>query len=272
MITLLKHELLRTRAMLALVGGVAVLVAVVGALFAATGWPALAPFGLVLAMGAIFAVVPAAQILLAVVYWQSSYGRMGYLTQTLPVRGSSIYWAKIVWAWLVSLAGAALSVGLVLAVSPLLARGVAVERGDLFRPLREGWALLTEMAPAWAVVAMVVLLVALVLIWPAQYFFAASIGSEAPLNRLGVGGPILVWLGVYFVTQVLTFVSFAAVPLAVGVEGDQLGIVRFDLFAEMVAGSSADVMPIGFLPALLLSTLVCLGWTARSWNRRVSLV
>jgi hypothetical protein len=272
MITLLKHEVVQTRGMLALDALVASLVAVAGALLAATGWPALAPVGMLLAAGAVFGLVPAAQVLLVVAYWRSSYGRTGYLTQTFPVKGSTVYWAKAAWAGAVSVAGVALSVGLALAVLPLLAQGVGADRGDLLAPLREGWALLLEMAPAWGVVAAVVLLVALVLVWPAQYFFAASIGSQAPLNRLGVGGPVLVWLGVYVATQVLTFVSFAAVPLAVAAEDGRLGIVRFDLFAEMVSGSSAGVMPIGFLPALLLSALVCVGWTVRSWNRRVSLV
>ncbi|GAA1994833.1 hypothetical protein GCM10009718_36010 [Isoptericola halotolerans] len=272
MITLLKHEVVQTRAMLGLVGLVALLVTAVGALFAATGWPALAPFGLVLVVAAAFGLVPAAQIVLAVAYWRSGYGRMGHLTHTFPVRGSTIYWAKTVWAWAVSLLGVALSVGLVLAASPLLARGLGTDRGDLFRPLREGWALLAEMAPVWGIAAAAAALVVLVLIWPVQYFFAASVGSQAPLNRLGVGGPVIVWFGVYFVTQVLTFVSFAAVPFAVGSDGERLAIVRFDLFAEMMAGTSAEVMPIGFLPSLLLITVVCIGWTVHSWNRRVSLV
>ncbi len=272
MITLLRHELVLTRAMLGVVGGAAVLVAAVGALFAATGWPVLAPVGTMLTVGAVFAVVPAAQIVLAVAYWQSSYGRRGYLTQTLPVRGSSIYWAKTVWAWLVSLAGIALSLGIALAVSPLVGTGDGTGRGDLFRPLREGWARLVEMAPAWGVVAIVVAVVSLVLIWPVQYFFAASIGSQAPLNRLGVGGPVVVWVGVYLVTQVATFASFALVPLAIGVDDGRLSIVRFAVFVEMVAGTPADVMPIGFLPALLLVALVCVVWSVRSWNRRVSLV
>jgi hypothetical protein len=272
MILLLKHELLRTRAMLGIVAGAAVLVAAAGALFAATGWPVLAPLGTLLVVGAVFGLVPAAQIVLAVAYWRSGYGREGYLTQTLPVRGSAIYWSKTLWAWLVSLVGVALGVGMALAVSPLLARGAGTAWADVLRGLRQSWGMLTEMAPGWAVVAVALALVALVLIWPVQYFFAASIGSQAPLNRLGVGGPVLVWLGVYFVTQVVTFASFAAVPLAVGVDGGRLSVVRFDLFAEMVAGSPADVMPIGFLPALLLVALLCIGWTVRSWNRRVSLV
>lgn len=274
MIKLLKHEFIQTRDLLALVAGVALLVAVTGTLLAATGWPVLAEIGLAAGLVAIIGLVPAAQIMLTVAYWRSSYGRTASLTQTLPVKGSTLYWAKMLWTWLVSLAGAVLSVGILLAGSPLVARGAGAQPDAVLTAFREGWATLNAVAPPWAVVMAAAVMVTMILIWPTQYFFAASIGNQAPLNRMGVGGPVLVWLGLYLVVQVLTFASFALVPLAVGITDDGLGIVRFDLFAEMAAGSggAADVMPIGFLPALFLVTLVCIGWTVRSWNRRVSLV
>ena len=274
MITLLKHEFLRTRNMLALVAGVAVLLALAGTLLAATGAPVLASVGLIAGLAAVFGLVPAAQLALAVAYWRSSYGRTGYLTQTLPVKGSTIYWAKMVWAWLVSLVGAALSIGIVLAAAPVAARGVGGEPGSVLTTLREAWAMLTAVTGPGGVVAVLAAMAVMVLIWPTQYFFAASIGSQAPLNRMGVAGPVVVWLGLYVVTQVVTFGSFAAIPLAVGMTGDQLGFVQFNLFEEMTAGvtTSAEVMPVGFLPALLLVTVICLVWSVRSWNRRVSLV
>lgn len=274
MIMLLKHEFLRTRNMLALVAGVAVLVALAGTLLAATGWPGLTPLGLAAGVAAVVGLVPATQLALAVAYWRSSYGRTGYLTQTLPVKSSTIYWAKMLWAWLVSLVGAAISLGIALAASPLVARGAGAEPGSVLSSLREGWAALYDVAGAGGVAAAIAALVLLILVWPTQYFFAASIGSQAPLNRMGVGGPVVVWLGLYVATQVLTFASFAAVPLAVGMDGGRLALVRFNLFEEMTVGvnASADVMPVGFFPALLLVTVVCLGWSVRSWNRRVSLV
>lgn len=274
MIMLLKHEFLRTRNMLALVAGMAVLVALAGTLLSATGWPGLTQVGLAAAVAAVIGLVPASQLALAVTYWRSSYGRTGYLTQTLPVKGSTIYWAKMLWAWLVSVVGAAISVALALAAVPLVARGAGADPGSVLTTLREGWATLYEIAGAAGVAAAIAALVLLILIWPTQYFFAASIGSQAPLNRMGVAGPVVVWLGLYVITQVLTFASFAAVPLAVGMDGGRLGIVRFNLFEEMTVGvnASADVMPVGFFPALLLATVVCLIWSVRSWNRRVSLV
>ncbi|HIZ37006.1 MAG TPA: hypothetical protein H9815_14630 [Candidatus Ruania gallistercoris] len=274
MIMLLKHEFLRTKGMLAVVAGAAFLLALAGTLLAATGVPVLASVGLVVALAAVLGLVPAAQLALAVAYWRSSYGRTGYLTQTLPVRGSTIFWAKTIWAWMVSLVGAGLSVAMVLAAAPLVTRGIGAEPGSVLTTLQEGWATLNEVTGTWGVVAALAAMALMILIWPTHYFFAASIGSQAPLNRMGVAGPVVVWLGLYVATQVVTFGSFAAIPVAVGMTGDQLGFVRFQLFEEMTAGvnTSAEVMPVGFLPALLLVTVVCLVWSVRSWNRRVSLV
>lgn len=274
MITLLKHEFLHTRFPLALVAGIAILLAIAGTLLAMTGLPGIAAIGMVMTVVTMVAFVPATQVMLAVVYWRSSYGRMGYLTQTLPVKGARIYWAKMLWAWLVSLVAALLTAGILLSSAPLMAGGAGARPGSILTALREGWARLNELAPGWGVALAVAAIVALILIWPAQYFFAASIGSQAPINRLGVAGPVLVWVGVYLAAQLLIFLSFAAVPLAIGMDGGRFGLVRFDLFAEMSAGSDAapDVMPVGFFPALLLLTVVCIAWSVRSWNRKVSLV
>lgn len=274
MFTLLKHEFLRTRDMLALVAGVAVLLALAGTLLVATGVPILASVGLVAGLAVVFGLVPAAQLMLTVTYWRSSYGRTGYLTQTLPLRGSTIYWSKLLWAWLVSLVAAALSVGMVLAAAPVVSGATGGQTDALFTTLRQGWAQLGELAPGWGVPSALAAFVVMILIWPTQYFFAASIGSQSPLNRLGIGGPVLVWLGLYLAVQVITFASFAVVPLAIGMDGDRLGVVPFNLFAEIAAGTSntAEVMPVGFLPGLLAVSAVCIAWSVRSWNRRVSLV
>lgn len=273
MTTLLKHEFLRTRGLLGLVGGIAVLVGASGILLALTGWPLLSTLGVLVVLVVTFGLVPAVQIVLTVDFWRSSFGRTGYLTHTLPRRGGTIFWAKLVWAWLASLAAAAVAVGLFLLALPAATRGMGGSVGDAYASLRDAWVGFTEIAPTWAVVAAVLSTLAMILIWPVQYYFAASVGSQAPMNRLGVGGPVLVGLGIYVATQVLVFLSFAAVPLAVGMEGGRLGLVPFDLFAEMAKGNdSADVMPIGFLPALLVVSVVATAWSVRSWNRRVSLL
>lgn len=54
----------------------------------------------------------------------------------------------------------------------------------------------------------------------------------------------------------------------------QLGMVRWTVFAEMAARSDGpdDIMPIGFVPVMLLVTLVCLAQAVHPWTSRVSAV
>lgn len=270
--TVLKHEVIRTRAMLGLAAGVALLLALAGTALAATGWPVLAQLGLVLLLGVVFGLLPACQLLLAVDYWRSSYGRTGYLTHTLPLPGPTLYWGKIVWAWLVSVATTLVSVGVAVASSGVLSARDGATMESPAAVLREAWTALADVTSGWDMATIVVLALTYVLMAPTQYFFAGSVGSEAPMNRLGVGGPVLVWLGLYLAIQLLTFVSFAVVPLGVGLTDGQLSLVPFRMFDEIAAGSSPDVMPVGFVPTLLLVSAACVVWTVRSWKRRVSLV
>jgi len=56
--------------------------------------------------------------------------------------------------------------------------------------------------------------------------------------------------------------------------GGSLAVVGFGTnFADAFAGEgNDDVMPLGFLPVLVLVAAVCLWRTHYSWNRKVSLV
>lgn len=104
--TLIKHELIRTKAMLLVIAAAATLSAVFGSLIAATQWPLFAQLGAVLAFIATAGLVPVIQLALAVDYWKTGYRRIGYFTQTLPVKSSTIFWAKLAWACLVSIVSA----------------------------------------------------------------------------------------------------------------------------------------------------------------------
>ena len=104
--TLLKHEWLRTRGALGMYFGITVLVGLLGSLLGASGWSVLSVLGLLLAFLAVLVLVPGVQLLLVADYWRSGYGRTGYFTQSIPVRGATIFRAKLLWAVLVSLAAA----------------------------------------------------------------------------------------------------------------------------------------------------------------------
>lgn len=272
--TLIAHEWKRTRTLLLTATGIAVLVTAVGALASATGWSVVSLLGSLLAVAVTALYVPAVHVLLAVDYWLSSYARTGCFTQTLPVRGGTLFGAKLLFGFGVTVVG--LLITLVLAA--IAWAGQAIMAGENANPFAAAGQLWTQISDA-ASPAVIGVAIAFLLFsygaWLVQLYFSVSIGSEARFNRLGLAGPILVFIGLYVVMQILLFVSILTVPLGIGPVAGGLGIIRIDLLGEVLsdpAASGGDVMPLGFVPPLVLITGYCLWRTVRSWNRKVALV
>lgn len=272
--TLLTHEWLRTRGALGTTLGVIALVGVLGGLLGAAGWPLLSQLGLALGMLAAVVAVPAVQLTLAADYWRTGYGRTGYFTHAIPVRGSVIFWTKLMWAMVASLAALVLTAGLA-----LLTWWAAARQSGLTSPsysvLSDAWTTVTTAAPAWMIAAGVLVTLGSFLIWPVYYYFSVSVGHERRLAALGAGGPVVVFVLVYVVTQLLSLMAMIALPFGISMgAGGSLEFVRFDMIGELAAGAAAsdDVMPVGFLAASVVLVVFCLWRTARSWNHRVALV
>lgn len=269
--TLLKHEWLRTRGALGMYFGITVLVGLLGSLLGASGWSVLSVLGLLLAFLAVFVLVPGVQLLLVADYWRSGYGRTGYFTQSIPVRGATIFRAKLLWAVLVSLAAVVLTVLLGWVVwwavainSGITSPSVAVI-GDIMADL-------AEIAPAWMIVAGAVLMLASFLVWPIYYYFAVSVGHENRFAGMGAAGPIVVFVVLYVGMQLASLLGMVAIPLGIGMEGDRLGLVSFNVLDEMTVGTAnSEAMPIGFLATMGLILVFCAWRTVRSWNHKVAL-
>lgn len=270
---LLTHEWLRTRGSLGTLFALVALIGVLGSLLAAAGWPVLSQLGLILGVLAAVVAVPAVQLVLAADYWRTGYGRTGYFTHSIPVRGSVIFWVKLAWAMIASLAALVLTAGLA-----LLAWWAAAQQSGLTSPsptvLSDAWTTVTSAAPAWMIAAGLIVAAASFLVWPVYYYFSISVGHERRLAGLGAGGPVVVFVLVYIIVQLLSMVGMIAIPFGVAMgAGGSLEFVRFDVISELAAGADAsdDVMPVGFLAALAALVVFCLWRTARSWNQRVAL-
>lgn len=270
--TLLKHEWLRTRGLLATLVGVIALVGIMGSFLGASGWPLLAPLGMSLGILAAAVTIPAVQLALAADYWRSSYGRTGYFTHSIPVRGSRIFWTKLWWAMIASLAAIVLT-----AVLALVAWWAYAQNAALTSPswsvLADAWATASAAAPGWMIAAGLVVALAWALVWPVFFYFAVSIGHERRLSPLGAGGPVVVFVLVYAALQLLSLLGMVAIPFGIGMGDEQiLSLTSFNLANEFASGSgSSDVMPIGFILAMVVLAAFCLWRTARSWNRKVAL-
>lgn len=266
--TLLVHEFLRTRGTLAVIAGAATAFTVVGSLVAMLRLPVLSELGLVVGVLGASALVPVTLLALAIDYWRSAYGRQGYLTQTLPIRGSTIYRARLAYGMLVS----------VLALAWAVILGAAVYLAQAWRLGFSPWAQLqeavreaTRILPPWLVVAGIAMILLTLFSYLVHYYFAASIGSESRLAALGPGGPVLVWFGAYLLMQVVMVVAIVAVPFGLQATGGTVEIIHRDFAAAMFSSTPVGAMPLGFAPALLLITVAFAWRTAFSWERKVTL-
>lgn len=271
--TLLKHEAIRTRGFLLTITAAAIGLGIVGSIMAMTGWPVIAQFGTVLGFLGAAGLIPALQLAHAVDFWRSGFGRIGYFTQTLPIRGSRIFWAKLLWAALVLLLALAVTLALWFAVTVASAESLfGMAPSVLLSQAGEILAAAYAASPWLVGVGAPALLVVLYGCNTVLLFASATIGSERWLQRLGWGGPVVVWFAIYSVLQILMFVLILVVPLGIGIDASGgVGIVSADLLGAIASGAQLELMPIGFVPAMLVMIPLLLWRSVHSWNHRVSL-
>lgn len=267
--TLLAHEFRRAKGLTALVAGAAIVLALGGSLLTFTGWPLLSTLGMVLAVVAVGGLLPLFSLGLAFEYWRSAYGRIGYFTQSLPVKGSTIYLVRLLHGFIVSVAG---SVLMVLLAIPVVLAAASLETppgtnvlayvSSEIQAANIPSGILTAIAVAWVLVT-----------WSGLVFYyaAATLGSGPILARLGVVGPFVAYALLYLLSQALFFIAILAVPVGLTMRGGALAFESVNYFRAILDGGDPQAVPFGFIPVAILGTLVLIAWTARSWDRGLSL-
>lgn len=269
--TLIKHEALRTRNWLGVLFGAATLGTVIGTLMEYTPWALIQGLGFTLTLVAVFGFLLIVQLALAFDYWRSSYRQTGYFTHSLPVKGSTIYGAKLLWGSVITVV--ALLWNVVLGAIALFGAARFLDFPLSFSIIGEQLTFMFGFAPAWVWVVLAVVFVVMYVGGLAQYYFAASIGSESRLNRLGIGGPIIVWFVLYLVMQAVLFVGIIAVPLGLTEtpDGTSVTVTSMNFLNLMVTNQEASGMPLGFIPVMVVATALLIWRTVVSWNAKTSL-
>lgn len=269
--TLIKHEALRTgRRVLMLFGG-ATLFAAVGTLMMVSGVLVFFPLGALLAGAATIALTPVVMLVLGLDYYRSSYREFGYFTQTIPVRGSTIYWSKLAWAFVVTLAAVVWSLPSALITWAGVSKAQGWPFSRAFDVIQAAFAMLQDALSWWHWPLAVLALLLVLCVWLLQYFFAASIGSERRIRDMGFVGVVLVWFGAYVAMQILNFVGILLVPVSFGAVDGGLGFTRLDSAQMLFSDTQNDAMPIGYLVSMLVAAALMCWRTVISWNRKVHL-
>lgn len=131
---------------------------------------------------------------------------------------------------------------------------------------------------AWLVFATLIMFAVFSLL--NSLFFSISKGSEARFHHLGVGGPIVVYLILYAVQQLVSVVALLLIPLGIQITNPAGQLPEFSLvyesslsmFNEMLSGADSNTAVIGIeiVPVAVLFSFLLLVLTINSHRRHTS--
>lgn len=248
-------------------GAFIVTIAVASGIVAA-GLPGISGSTAVLAY-ALCALTPVACAIAALAdYWKTLYGQRGYFTMSLPVSGKVIFWAKNTRIMIECLLALVLAVGGILAVASAAAWSDGISLAEYTAGPRS----LVAGVPTSTVVIMIVVQVLLSLSWLVQGSAVMSIGAEGRFNHMGFGAPIIGFVLLYIVNQVLSTVGTFFLPLSVTTDGHFSTEIMWTSYrATMGTDGYPNVIGIGSYFLVPLFALVMGLWASRSIEKHTSL-
>ena len=248
--------------------GAFIAIIAVAAGIVAAGLPGISGSTVVLAY-ALCALTPVACAIAALAdYWKTLYGQRGYFTMSLPISGKVIFWAKNTRSAIECLLALALAVGGILAVASAAAWSDGISLAEYTAGPRS----VVAGMPTSTVVIMIVVQVLVSLSWLVQGSAVMSIGAEGRFNHMGFGAPIIGFVLLYIVNQVLSTVGTFFLPLSVTTDGHfSTEIMWTSYLATMGTEGHPNVIGIGSYVLVPLFALAMGLWASRSIEKHTSL-
>lgn len=273
--TLIAQDFRATRKSLFTVIGIALLVVVLSLTLTVLRVPVIGGIGLVVGIIAAVALSLVVLGLLVESYWRTMYGAEGYFTMTIPVRGRTLFLAKVLYALVVSIAAAALSAAGLVAAAVAFALSQGLEP---FEFLRTGLGMVEPWMAWFAAAALLLQIIFLVVVGAG----IMSVGAQGRYNHLGFGAPLLGAVIVYLVMQAVTFAAIMLIPVGIVMVGPDAGtLVARGMLTEFLAAVGGDSAAAGGAPSQVLglgfvftsaALLAVMGWWgARSVESHTSL-
>ena len=201
-------------------------------------------------------------------YWKTLYGQRGYFTMSLPISGKVIFWAKNTRIMIECLLALALAVGGMLAVASAAAWSDGISLAEYTAGPRS----VVAGMPTSTVVIMIAVQVVLSMSWVVQGCAAMTIGAEGRFNHMGFGAPIIGFVLLYIVNQVLSVVGTFFFPLSVTTDGHFSTEITWTSYqATLGTDGHPNVIGIGSYILVPLFALAMGLWASRSIEKHTSL-
>ena len=196
-------------------------------------------------------------------YWKTLYGQRGYFTMSLPISGKVIFWAKNTRIMMECLLALALAVGGILAVASAAAWSDGISLAEYTAGPRS----VVAGMPTFTVVLMIAVQV---ILW--MSCAAMTIGAEGRFNHMGFGAPIIGFVLLYIVNQVLSTVGTFFLPLSVTTDGHFSTEIMWTSYrATLGTEGYPNVIGIGSYVLVPLFALAMGLWASRSIENHTSL-
>ena len=201
-------------------------------------------------------------------YWKTLYGQRGYFTMSLPISGKVIFWAKNTRIMIECLLALALAVGGIFAVASAAAWSDGISLAEYTAGPRS----VVAGMPTSTVVLMIAAQLILAMSWVVQGCAAMTIGAEGRFNHMGFGAPIIGFVLLYIVNQVLSTVGTFFLPLSVTTDGHFSTEIMWTSYrATMGTEGYPNVIGIGSYILVPLFALAMGLWASRSIEKHTSL-
>lgn len=204
-------------------------------------------------------------------YYKNLYNSEGYLMNTLPVQPRQLLTSKILVSFVWLVCSYLLMAGVVLTVMLTIAK-TAADSLSLVQVIDQVIAGSGLQRSSFFIAAGLFLayLVLSTLYLMSQVFFAISLGNVSRFQSLGIGAPILIFLGIYFVCQLLGLGLMLFVPVSLSAEDGVLRIVGEGMIATL-KNPDRPVVGLGILILIIGATIGFFTGCARLLKKYVSL-
>jgi hypothetical protein len=267
---LIKHEFIATSRVVPLVYGATIAMFLTNLLMRRFELKWLS--GLLLVLLALLAI---AQIIVTYVvvflrYYKNFYDGEGYLMHTLPVLPRQLLTSKVIVTFIWLLISYLIMVGVVTSIAIQVAGGSITSLTSLLNDMQQQLGI-HDQALSALISGLGLYLILSILYLVAQVFFAISLGNLARFHKLGLAAPILFYIGINFVLQLLVLAAMLFLPFGIAVIDGVFRLVPRGMVSIIIDPNQDGVFGLGSILVIVLATAGLLAGTARLLARHLSL-
>lgn len=202
-------------------------------------------------------------------YWKTLYGQRGYFMMSLPASGASIFWAKNTRICLESLVGLAFAAGGIVATAAVDAWRQGASLAQYTAGIRGAF----DIFPSSMLVVLAIGHVIATLAMIVEACAVMTIGAEGRFSHMGFGAPLIGFVALYVVNQVIGAVGTLVVPLSVDLTTGRLTCEAMwsSFLATMHSNTPPSLIGVGSLVLGPLFAIILGVWASRSIEKHTSL-